>query len=196
MNLAKTAIERPIWVAVSIVLIFLLGLLSIRGLPIQLFPDIDRPHLNISVDWRSASPQEMESEITDPIEQEMQGVQGLKNLTSNSFPGFTEIDLEFALGTDMQRAQLDVISRLNRVSGLPDKIGGPYVNNYSSNDTLTFFFIQQLPGAKGPIDDHQALIEARIKPELERIPGVSTVDIQGINERQIQIRFDPYRAAE
>ncbi len=72
---------------------FLLGLLSIRGLPIQLFPDIDRPHLNISVDWRSASPQEMESEITDPIEQEMQGVQGLKNLTSNSFPGFTEIDL-------------------------------------------------------------------------------------------------------
>ncbi|WP_323971178.1 efflux RND transporter permease subunit [Aeromonas hydrophila] len=196
MNLAKTAIERPIWVAVSIVLIFLLGLLSIRGLPIQLFPDIDRPHLNISVDWRSASPQEMESEITDPIEQEMQGVQGLKNLTSNSFPGFTEIDLEFALGTDMQRAQLDVISRLNRVSGLPDKIGGPYVNNYSSNDTLTFFFIQQLPGAKGQIDDHQALIEARVKPELERIPGVSTVDIEGINERQIQIRFDPYRAAE
>ncbi len=196
MNLAKTAIERPIWVVVSIVLIFLLGLLSIRGLPIQLFPDIDRPHLNISVDWRSASPQEMESEITDPIEQEMQGVQGLKSLTSNSFPGFTEIDLEFALGTDMQRAQLDVISRLNRVSGLPDNIGGPYVNNYSSNDTLTFFFIQQLPGAKGQIDDHQALIEARVKPELERIPGVSTVEVEGINERQIQIRFDPYRAAE
>ncbi|TMX08135.1 efflux RND transporter permease subunit [Aeromonas salmonicida subsp. achromogenes] len=196
MNLAKTAIERPIWVVVSIVLIFLLGLLSIRGLPIQLFPDIDRPHLNISVDWRSASPQEMESEITDPIEQEMQGVQGLKSLTSNSFPGFTEIDLEFALGTDMQRAQLDVISRLNRVSGLPDNIGGPYVNNYSSNDTLTFFFIQQLPGVKGQIDDHQALIEARVKPELERIPGVSTVEVEGINERQIQIRFDPYRAAE
>ncbi|MFM4868698.1 efflux RND transporter permease subunit [Aeromonas caviae] len=196
MNLAKTAIERPIWVAVSVVLIFLLGLLSIRGLPVQLFPDIDRPHLNITVDWRSASPQEMESEITDPIEQEMQGVQGLKSLSSNSYPGFTEIDMEFALGTDMQRAQLDVISRLNRVSGLPDNIGGPYVNNYSSNDTLTFFFIQQLPGAKGEIDDHQALIEARVKPELERIPGVSTVDIEGINERQIQIRFDPYRAAE
>ncbi len=50
MNLAKTAIERPIWVAVSVVLIFLLGLLSIRGLPVQLFPDIDRPHLNITVD--------------------------------------------------------------------------------------------------------------------------------------------------
>ena len=46
------------------------------GLPVQLFPDIDRPHLNISVSWRSASPQEMESEVTDPIEQEMQGVQG------------------------------------------------------------------------------------------------------------------------
>lgn len=75
MNLAKTAIERPIWVAVSVVLIFLLGLLSIRGLPVQLFPDIDRPHLNISVDWRSASPQEMESEITDPIEQEMPQLQ-------------------------------------------------------------------------------------------------------------------------
>ncbi|WP_279505465.1 efflux RND transporter permease subunit [Aeromonas veronii] len=196
MNLAKTAIERPIWVAVSIVLIFLLGLLSIRGLPIQLFPDIDRPHLNISVSWRSASPQEMVSEITDPIEQEMQGVQGLKSLVSNSYPGFTEIDMEFALGTDMQRAQLDVISRLNRVSGLPDKIGGPYVNNYSSNDTLTFFFIQQLPGAKGMIDDHQTLIEARVKPELERIEGVSTVAVEGINERQIQIRVDPYRAAE
>ncbi len=69
------------------------------------------------------------------------------------------------------RAQLDVISRLNRVSGLPDKIGGPYVNNYSSNDTLTFFFIQQLPGAKGQIDDHQALIEARVKPGWSGSPG-------------------------
>ncbi len=196
MNLAKTAIERPIWVAVSVVLIFLAGLLSIRSLPVQLFPDIDRPHLNISVSWRSASPQEMESEITDPIEQELQGVQGLKSLTSNSYPGFVEMDLEFAIGTDMQRVQLEIISRLNRVSGLPDNIDGPYLNNYSSNDTLTFFFIQQLPGAKGTIDDQQPLIESRVKPELERIPGVSTVEIDGINARQLQIRFDPYRAAE
>ena len=117
MNLAKTAIERPIWVAVSVVLIFLLGLLSIRGLPVQLFPDIDRPHLNITVDWRSASPQEMESEITDPIEQEMQGVQGLKSIGSNSYPGFTEINMEFALGTDMQRAQLDAADLVHAAAG-------------------------------------------------------------------------------
>ena len=196
MNLAKTAIERPIWVAVSVVLIFLAGLLSMGSLPVQLFPDIDRPHLTISVSWRSASPQEMESEITDPIEQELQGVQGLKSLTSNSYPGFVEMDLAFAIGTDMQRVQLEIISRLNRVSSLPDNIDGPYLNNYSSNDTLTFFFIQQLPGAKGAIDDQQPLIESRVKPERERIPGVSTVEIDGINARQIQIRFDPYRAAE
>lgn len=86
MNLAKTAIERPIWVAVSVVLIFLLGLLSIRGLPVQLFPDIDRPHLNITVDWRSASPQEMESEITDPIEQEMQGYRGSRASAATATP--------------------------------------------------------------------------------------------------------------
>ena len=98
--------------------------------------------------------------------------------------------MEFALGTDMQRAQLDVISRLNRVSGCRTTSVVPcqQLQQQRHPDLLLH---PATARRQGEIDDHQALIEARVKPELERIPGVSTVDIEGINERQIQIRFDP-----
>ena len=146
------------------------------------------------MDWRSASPPGDGVGDNRSHRAGDAGVQGLKSLSSNSYPGFTEIDMEFALGTDMQRAQLDVISRLNRVSGLPDNIGGP-TSTTTAATTPDLLLHPATARRQGEIDDHQALIEARVKPELERIPGVHGRH-RGINERQIQIRFDPYRAAE
>ncbi|WBA80680.1 efflux RND transporter permease subunit [Endozoicomonas sp. GU-1] len=196
MNLTRFSIHNPAVIAIAVALTFLFGLLSIRQLPIQLFPDIDRPHLSVEVFWRAAAPEEIESEITDPLEQALKGLPGLKMMESDSGSGRVDIDMEFALGTDMQETLLEVINRLNRVSGLPDNIRGPFVNNSGSNDSLTWFFLQQLPGNDRSIKSYQGLIDSRVKPVLESIPGVAGVAVRGEGEQQLDIVFDPWRAAE
>ena len=196
MNLTRFSIHNPVVIVMAVAMVFLFGALSIRELPVQLFPELDRPHLSVEVYWRAAAPEEMESEVTDPLEQALKGLPGLKGMESDSAGGRTEIELEFALHTDMQKTLLEVINRLNRVSGLPDNIRGPFVNNNSSNDSLTWFFVQQLPGNNQPIQSYQGLMDARVKPALERIPGVAGVALHGEGERQLDIVFDPWRAAE
>ncbi|WP_062265492.1 efflux RND transporter permease subunit [Endozoicomonas arenosclerae] len=196
MKLTRSSISHPSVVAIAVALVFLFGIISIRVLPIQLFPDIDRPHLSIEIFWRAAAPEEMESEIAEPLEKALKGISGLKEMDSNSGSGRVEIDLEFALNTDMQKTLLDVINRLNRVSGLPEDISGPFVNNNSSNDNLTFLFIQQLPGNERSIKTYQSLIDSQVKPVLESIPGVAGVAVRGEGQRQLEIEFDAWRAAE
>ncbi|KEQ17625.1 efflux RND transporter permease subunit [Endozoicomonas numazuensis] len=196
MKLTRFSISHPSVVAIVVALVFLFGIASIRVLPIQLFPDIDRPHLSIEIYWRAAAPEEMESEIAEPLEKALKGLSGLKEMDSNSGSGRVEIDLEFALNTDMQKTLLDVINRLNRVSGLPEDIRGPFVNNNSSNDNLTFLFIQQLPGNDRSIKSYQSLIDSQVKPVLESIPGVAGVAVRGEGQRQVEVEFDAWRAAE
>ncbi len=196
MNLTRFSINHPAVIAIGVALVFLFGAMSIRLLPIQLFPDIDRPSLSVEIFWRSAAPEEMESEIAEPLEKALKGISGLKSMNSNSGSGRVEIDLEFALQTDMQKILLEVINRLNRVSDLPEDISGPFVNNNSSNDSLTWFFIQQLPGNDRDIKSYQSLIDSKIKPVLERISGVSGAAIRGEGERQLDVVFDAWRAAE
>ncbi|MGI9281625.1 MAG: efflux RND transporter permease subunit [Endozoicomonas sp.] len=196
MKLTRFSISHPPVVAIAVALVFLFGIASIRVLPIQLFPDIDRPHLSVEIYWRAAAPEEMESEIAEPLEKAFKGISGLKEMDSNSGSGRVEIDLEFALNTDMQKTLLDVINRLNRVSGLPEDISGPFVNNNSSNDNLTFLFIQQLPGNERSIKTYQSLIDSQVKPVLESIPGVAGVAVRGEGQRQLEIEFDAWRAAE
>ena len=196
MNLTRFSIKHPAVIAIAVALVVLFGLISIKLLPVQLFPDIDRPHLSVEVFWRAAAPEEMESEIAEPLEQALKGLPGLKSMNSDSGSGRVEVDLEFALGTDMQKTMLEVINRMNQVSGLPDNIRGPFIESGSSNDSLTFLFLQQLPGNERSIKTYQSLIDSRVKPVLESIPGVSGVNVRGEGERQLDIVFDPVRAAE
>ena len=196
MNLTRFSIKNPAVVAIAVALIVLFGLLSIRVLPVQLFPDIESPSMEIEVLWRAASPEEMESEIAEPLEQVLKGMSGLKEIGSNSGGGRTVIELDFALNTDMQATMVEVINRLNRVSRLPDDISGPFINSGSSNDSLTFLFLQQLPGNERSINTYQTLIDTKVKPILESIPGVAGVAVRGEGERQLDIIFDPWKAAE
>ncbi|MGY0216720.1 efflux RND transporter permease subunit [Endozoicomonadaceae bacterium StTr2] len=196
MNLTRFSINNPAVVAIGVALIFLFGFISIRVLPVQLFPDIDRPGMSVEVFWRAAAPEEMESEIAEPLEKALKGLPGLKDMDSDSGSGRVEIDLEFALNTDMQATMLEVINRINQVSGLPDDISGPFIDNGSSNDSLTFLFIQQLPGNERSIKTYQSLIDTQVKPVLESIPGVAGVNVRGEGDRQLDIIFDPWRAAD
>lgn len=200
MGLTKLCLKFPAALAVVLAVIFLFGGVSLTRLPIQLLPNIERPVLGVWTGWRAASPREVESEIIDPIERELRGAPGLKSMQSWSNSGGGFINLEFALGTNMDKALTEVTSRLQRVRGLPADADRPQINNDGgggAGETLIFLFLQRLPGADNASAKLSEFAENRIAPELEAIEGVAGVDVNSDDgEEIVRISFDPFRLAQ
>ncbi|WP_100644652.1 efflux RND transporter permease subunit [Alteromonas facilis] len=201
MDITKSAIKNASGVAIVVAILSLIGVYSLFNLPIQLFPDIERPRISIQTFWRAASPQEIESEILEPQEEVLQGIPGLHNMSAWANQGMAWINLEFDLNTDMQQTLIDVISRMNRVPPLPRDAMSPNImmgGFGGDNAALTYYFLQKLPGNDGNVDSYLTYFEDEIRPELESIPGVSRAQMQsGIGgPQEFQIVFDPFLAAE
>ena len=125
--LTESALKNPAGVAAAIALVALLGTLSLSRLPIQLFPDLSRPQISIQTVWRTASPKEIESEIVEPIEDVLQGIPGLLDMSAYANPGDAWINLTFGVDTDMQQTLVDVIARMNRLPLLPRDANPPVI---------------------------------------------------------------------
>jgi multidrug efflux pump subunit AcrB len=199
MGITEKAVKNPAGVAVAVAIITLFGLFSLTKLPVQLFPDIELPQLNIQANWRAASPREIESEILEPMEEVLQGLAGMRVMEANAFNGGAFINLQFNLDTDMQATMMDVIGRLNRLPPLPADADPPVVQlggRGTANGALTWYFVQKLPGTSGQLTDYTQQVEDIIKPSIESIEGVAGIDILDGSPEQLQIVIDPYRAAE
>lgn len=109
MKLISAALKNPAAVAVIVALILLVGVLSLFKLPIQLFPDIERPRIAIQTQWRAASPKEVESEILEPQEQVLKGIPGLRSMNAFANQGGGFINLVFGVETDMEQTLIEVI---------------------------------------------------------------------------------------
>ncbi len=203
MGFISICIRNPAAVAVVVAILAGLGLMSVRSLPVQLFPDIERPRLGITTAWRAASPSEMEAEILEPLEDVLQGTPGLVVMRSQANAGFSWIEMEFTLDTDMDATVLDVLNRLNRVPPLPADADPPSLNmggafGDDANATLIYYFVQALPGNPRPIAEYRRFIEDYVIPRLEAVPGVGGVTIGngGGSEAELQVVFDPFLVAE
>ena len=194
MNLTSKALANPAAVAVVVALTMLFGLYAFWQMPIQLFPNIERPVISIQTGWRAASPQELESEIIEPQEEVLQGLPGLESIESNANQGGAWINLEFAIGTDMQQTLIEVISRMNRLPALPRDATPPQVllgGWGGGREALTYFFLQALPGYEGKLNEQYDYINDVVRPRLEAVPGVSSANIEsGAEQEELQIRFD------
>ena len=199
MNLTNRAIKNPAAVAVAVAIITLFGLFSLNKLPLQLFPDIDLPQMNIQANWRAASPKEVEAEILEPMEEVLQGLPGLRTMEANAFNGGAFINLLFNLETDMQATLMDVIGRLNRLPPLPADSDPPVVQlggRGTANGALTWYFVQKLPGTPGKLTDYARQVEDIVRPRIESIEGVAGVDILDGAPEELHITINPDRAAE
>src|SRR5688500_20354614 len=105
MTLTEASLKTPAAVAVVVALVALFGLMALLDLPLQLFPDIARPQMTVQAGWRAASPQEMESEIVEPIESVLEGLPGIEQMDANVNPGGGGIDRTFAVGTESEGAR-------------------------------------------------------------------------------------------
>jgi len=109
METLSLSSRSPIGVIVIAVFLCLLGLLSLGRLPLQLFPDVNKPELSIQAGWRTASPEEVESELLEPLEKVMQGMPGVEEIEGNAQAENANVNMRFAIGTDMKNALVEVI---------------------------------------------------------------------------------------
>lgn len=202
MKLTRQSLDNPAAVAVVTAVIMLLGVASILSLPAQLLPQIQKPIISVINSWPGASPAEIESEISVPVEEVLQGTPGMTEMVSWNMTNFGFMQLEFAIETDMTRALIDIISRLNRLRPLPANAEKPQVMMGEwgdANDQLIEYYVQQVPGSEGSASENAKYLRDVVKPALQSLYGVSEIDLDdgtGGQGDQLQIIFDPYRAAE
>ena len=198
MNLTELSTRHWPSVAVAVALVALFGLMSIAALPIQLLPTIEQPQVSIQNFWRAAAPEEMESVIVEPQENVLKNTPGLTDINSWITRGTGWVNLTFEVGTDIQEAKLDVINNLNQAPPRPGDAIEPRVAAGGGVQTpgAASLLIRVLPhNPNKELASYQKLIEDEVQPRLARIPGVSRVDLMGEQPRELQITFDPYRAA-
>jgi multidrug efflux pump subunit AcrB len=198
MNLTDLSTRQWPSVAAAVALVALFGLTSIAVLPIQLLPNIEEPQISIANFWRAAAPEEMEANIVEPQENVLRNTPGLTGINSFIGRGTGFVNLTFAVGTDIQTAKLDVINNLTQAPPRPGDALEPMVNAGGGQQDLpaASLLIRVLPdNPVRELSSYQKLIEDQVEPRLARIPGVSQVNLQSEQPRELQITFDSYRAA-
>ncbi len=196
MNLTRLSLGNPVAVAVAVLLLLLFGAISLERLPVQLTPEVEEPEITITTSWRAAAPREVEAEIVEPQEEALRGLPGVTRLLAQASRGQARITLRFAVGTDLRRALLEVLNRLNRVPAYPADAGEPVISTVGGNSrAIAWFIIKKAEPGGEPIAAWQDFVEEVVQARFERVPGVAMSEVHGGRERELRITFDPYRAA-
>ena len=196
MILTRLALGNPVAALVVALLILLFGLISLSRLPVQLTPEVERAEITVTTNWRTAAPEEVESEILEPQEKVLRGTPGMTDMLSRAQRGRGRITLSFEVGTDFQRALVDVLNRLNRVGSYPEDADEPKLSTIGArNRPVAWFIIKTLPGNERDIGSYHYTVQELVQARLERVSGVASSEVRGGRDKEVRITFDPYRMA-
>ena len=191
MSLYASAVKRPIMTTLCFVAVAILGLFSLSTLPIDLYPDIETNTIMVMTTYQGASAQDIEQNVTRPLENDLNAVNDLKHITSKSRENISVITLEFEYGKDIDVLTNDVRDKLDMVkSALPDNAENPVIFKFSSDMIpivmLSVQATESMPGLYKILDENVA-------NPLARISGVGSVSISGAPKREIHVYADPRR---
>jgi hydrophobic/amphiphilic exporter-1 (mainly G- bacteria), HAE1 family len=197
MDLIRLAIQRPIAVMAAVLMVVMFGMVALQTIPIQLTPDVRKPVISIQTIWPGAAPAEIEREITNRQEEVLRGLEGLDEMTSRSQDGRSRITLEFNVHQNMDKALLLVANRLDRVNGYPSEADEPTIRTSSTEDNpIAWIVLRRKDGNLRDVHTYGDLIEDVIQDRLERVTGVSRVNVFGGSERQMEVVVHPDRMAQ
>ena len=196
MDPIRFAIERPVAVVALVVMAVLFGILALSRIPIQLAPDVRKPIVVVETNWPGAAPVEIEREIINPQEEAFRGLEGLEIMTSSARTGRAQITLEFAIGSQMGDFLLLVSNRLDRVGNYPAEAGEPRLNTSGADDSpIAWVVAYAAQGNTRFLPEYGDFMEDVVKERLERIDGVSTVNVFGGVSQELQIVIRPEELA-
>ncbi len=191
MSLYSSSVKRPVTTILVFVALIVLGLFSLRSLPIDLFPDVETNTIMVMTTYAGTSASDIEQNLTRPLENALNSVEHLKHITSNSRENVSIVTLEFEYGYDIEALTNDVRDKLDMVSSmLPDDANTPIIFKFSS-DMIPIVLLsvqasQSMPGLYKILDENVA-------NPLARVDGVGSVSIAGAPKREVHIYLDPLR---
>jgi len=190
-----TFIKRPVFTTMFILLLVVFGIRCYPEIGVDLNPDVDLPIVSVRVTYSGASPQEMETLVTKPIENRVSQVSGIKTLSSTVLEGYSETVLEFNIGVDPQVKASEVREKVASVrKALPDDIDEPVTQTVDLNSRAIVAYTFASPSrSRGEI---RRIVEDNIKDELQMVEGVSEVTVVGASQRAIRIVLKPEKLAE
>lgn len=194
MNISSLSINRPVLASVISIVILLFGAIGFTYLGVREYPSVDPPVVSVSTSYTGANSDVMEAQITEPLEASINGIAGIKSITSSSSDGRSNITIEFDLGMDMSDAANDVRDRVSRaIRSLPPDADPPIVTKADANsDPIMSLTIQS---SKRDLLDLTDVANNVIKERLQTVPGVSGINIWGEKRYAMRLYLDPKRLA-
>lgn len=192
MTLTEICLRRPVGVSVGVLLLVLFGLLALLVIPVQLTPNVDTPIITVTTLWEGSNPQEIEAEIAERQEEYLRSVKGLRKLSSESIDGQCKVVLEFYPAADRSEALRDVNDKLRQVSNYPLEVDEPTVvaADASIDNPIAWLILYDEGGSGEETPRLRDFAEDFIKPYLDRVKGVASVDIYGGWEREVRVVLD------
>ncbi len=191
MSLYEGAVKRPIMTSLCFIAVMIFGLYSLSKLPIDLYPDIDTNTIMVMTAYPGASASDIENNVTRPLENTLNAVSNLKNITSRSSENISIITLEFEYGNDIDVLTNDVRDKLDMVSSqMPDDAETPIIFKFSTDMIPIVMLSVQANESQSAL---YKILDDRVVNPLARIPGVGTVSISGAPQREIQVYCDPIK---
>ena len=188
MNLSKFSVLRPITVLMVTLSILVLGFLSLQRLPLKQMPEFSSSMLSVNVSYPSSSPEEVERNITRPLEEILSTLDNLEGISSTSSGSSSNLRLEFRQGTDMDLTFLEIRDRIDQVRNrLPTDVERVSIRRWHDSDQPVLRFSVSWNGDRNEL---HRVVEEILQRRLERIDGVANVEVRGMEARQIIIDVD------
>ena len=194
MNLSEVSIKRPVLSTVFMLIILLLGAIGYTYLAVREYPSVDNPIITVSVSYPGANADVIEKQITEPLEQNINGIPGIRSLMSSSSQGYSRITVEFELSVDMETAANDVRDKVSRAQRyLPRDVDPPTVSKADADADPIMQITVQSPNRS--LLELTEIAELTVKERLQTIQDVSAVEIWGENRYAMRLWLDPTKMA-
>jgi HAE1 family hydrophobic/amphiphilic exporter-1 len=193
MKLSAIAVSRPVTTGMFFLALVVVGLISLSRLAVDQLPDVVRPSVSVITTYEGAAPEIVERMVTDPLEKALATIDGVTEVRSSSSEESSSVTVDFDWGTNVEFAVLDVREKVNdTLRHLPEEIDPPRIIRYDPSDQPIMYLNLTANGKISSLDlRHYA--DNTLRYQLQRVPGVASVDIWGGDEREIQILVDRSR---
>ena len=194
MNLSELCIRRPVFASVLSLILLMVGLMAYSRLPVREYPNIDEPVVSVTTEYRGASPEIIESQVTQPLEEVLSGIEGVDLLTSQSREGRSQISVRFRIDRDQDSAAADVRDRVSRArKSLPDEVDEPVIAKVEADaQPIIYLALSSDRMSSIEVTDYA---DRFVKDRLQNLPGVAEVRIFGARTPAMRIWLDRLRLA-
>ena len=185
----KFSVKKPFTILVAVIMVLLLGFVSITSLQTNLLPDISTPYLMVVTVYPGASPERVESEVSDVMENALGTVSGVENITATSAENYSLLLMKFAEGTDMNSAMVKTSNKVDQTaSSLPSTCLTPSIIEYSLN--MNAFMTVAVSREGSDVYDLSDFVNNTLSPYVGRTSGVSSVSANGLIEKMVQVQLN------